>query len=217
MIENNDDFLDIFERRLGGFTGAPYVVLMDRCTNAIFLSLWYLKNFKDKDVSIIKLPARTYQSVPMTLKNLLGSEIVFTDFFWEKMYNVHHNVIDAAVCFEKNMYKEGSMMCISFQQKKPLNIGKGGAILLDDYQDYLRLQRLVHDGRSRHLTDTIEIKHTPGNILCGFHFNMSPDEGARGILLLNQIENSPRYGKSGGYGDYQDLRKIPNLESQPEV
>jgi dTDP-4-amino-4,6-dideoxygalactose transaminase len=208
VIKNNDEFLDIFEKRLSEFTGAPYVILTDRCTNAIFLSLWYLKNYKNIDVSEITLPSRTYQSVPMTLKNLLGSKIIFEDYEWDKMYMVHNNIIDASVGFEENMYIPGTMMCLSFQQKKALPIGKGGAILLDNKEDYSILSKLVHDGRKRYLSDREEIKNNPEDILCGFHMNMSPDEAAKGVLLLNQYKPKP-FGSSK---DYEDLRKIECLK-----
>jgi dTDP-4-amino-4,6-dideoxygalactose transaminase len=158
MIKNNDEFLTEFEEQIKYFTKAPFVILTDRCTNAIFLSLWYLKNYKGLDVSEITLPARIYQSVPMTIKNILGSKIIFEDYKWSKIYKVHSNVYDAAVGFEKNMYIPGTIMCLSFQQKKALPIGKGGAILLDNYEDYSVLSKLVHDGRSRYFSDKQLIK-----------------------------------------------------------
>ena len=211
MIRNNDEFLDLFENSLMSFTNAPFVVLTDRCTNAIFLSLWYLKHYKNVDISKITLPARTYQSVPMTLKNLLNIEIEFEDYEWQKMYKIYqnddYNVIDAAVGFEENMYMPGSMMCLSFQQKKQLPIGKGGAILLDDYEAYFTLSKLAHDGRLRYLSDRELIKESPDSILPGFHMNMSPDEAAKGILLLNQYKEKP----TGSSKDYADLRKIECL------
>ena len=36
---NNNDFILMFEKLLSEYTGAPYVVLTDSCTNALFLSL----------------------------------------------------------------------------------------------------------------------------------------------------------------------------------
>ena len=204
MIKNNDEFLTEFEEQIKYFTKAPFVILTDRCTNAIFLSLWYLKNYKDIDVSEITLPARTYQSVPMTIKNILGSKIIFEDYKWSKIYKVHHNVIDAAVGFEKNMYIPGSIMCLSFQQKKALPIGKGGAILLDNYEDYSVLSKLVHDGRNRYFSDKQLIKENPESVISGFHMNMSPDEAVKGILLINQYSDKP----TGSSDDYEDLRKL---------
>ena len=54
-----------FEEALAKFTGAPYAVTTDCCTHAIeiALRLTYQKG-------IVKFPARTYLSVPMTLSKL---------------------------------------------------------------------------------------------------------------------------------------------------
>ena len=204
VILNNDKFLDTFEKNLSLFTGAKYVVLTDRCTNAIFLSLWYYMKYRDVQIKEISIPARTYQSIPMTLKNLLGLDIVFTDEKWVGEYKVFKNIYDCAVNFSRAMYKPGTVQCISFQQKKALPIGKGGAILLDDKNMYETLKRLSYDGRGRYLSDREEIQNDPERVLCGFHMNMSPDEAAKGILLLNQFQ--PKL--PGTWEDYEDLRQL---------
>ena len=43
---------------------------------------------------------------------------------------------DSARRLEKDMYREGTMQCLSFGHGKPLHIGRGGAILLDDVVAY---------------------------------------------------------------------------------
>ena len=48
-----------FETELGKYTGAPYVVCVDSCTNAIFLSCYRL------NVKSVTIPKKTYLSVPM--------------------------------------------------------------------------------------------------------------------------------------------------------
>jgi hypothetical protein len=170
--------------------------------------MYYRKNILGENIEEITLPAHTYQSVPMTLKNLLGLKINFTNEKWAGEYKIHNNIYDCAVNFSRGMYKEGTIQCISFQQKKALPIGKGGAILLDNKNMYETLSRLVHDGRSRFLSDREEIKESPEDILCGFHMNMSPDEAAKGILLLNQYK--PKI--PGTWEDYEDLRKLQCLK-----
>jgi dTDP-4-amino-4,6-dideoxygalactose transaminase len=35
---NNNDFVELFEQKLCEYTGAPFAVVVDRCTNAILLS-----------------------------------------------------------------------------------------------------------------------------------------------------------------------------------
>ena len=51
---------DDFEKVLSDYSGAPYVVTVDNQSNALFLALMYEK-VKGKT---IKIPARTYPSVP---------------------------------------------------------------------------------------------------------------------------------------------------------
>jgi hypothetical protein len=42
-------------------------------------------------------------------------------------------------------------------------------------------------------------------IMIGYHMNMTPDEAAKGILLLNQITENYQVGS---YKDYSDLSKL---------
>ena len=69
---------------------------------------------------------------------------------WENFYIISKtNIIDAAVLWRKKSYIKGSMMCLSFQYQKHLNIGRGGMILLDNKRDYNNLIKLSYDGRQR--------------------------------------------------------------------
>jgi dTDP-4-amino-4,6-dideoxygalactose transaminase len=108
-------------------------------------------------------------------------------------------VIDAAVGFYKKMYIEGTYMCLSFQQKKALPIGKGGAILLDNEEDYNILKRMSWDGRDA----SIPVLDDLNDIILGYHMNMTPDEAAKGVLLLNQYR--PHKVNQGCWLDYPDL------------
>lgn len=205
-MNNNDDFLEIFEKKLSKFTGAPYVVLTDRCTNAIFLSMYYKIYYENRKISEIVLPSHTYMSVPMTLKNLLNLNIKFEEIHWKKRYKVYDNIYDSAVMFEKDMYESGTIQCISFQQKKILPIGTGGAILLDDIKTYEILKKLSYDGRDRFYSDRELIEKNSENIICGFHMNMTPDQAAKGILLLNQP--SQFQSIPNDWRNYSDLRQV---------
>ncbi len=199
-MKNNDEFLEIFEKELSRFTGAPYVVLTDRCTNAILLAL------KATGVNKVKIPNNTYLSVPMTLINH-GIDVEFEEYHWEEEYLLEgSNIFDSAVYFKENMYKhhQGSIQCVSFQQKKRLNIGKGGAILLDDKELAEKLRRMSHDGRSRFISDSEEILNQPNDIILGYHMNMSPDEAAKGILLLNQLQEYKKYS----YKNYPNISEL---------
>jgi len=59
-MKNVYDITKEFERTLGDYTGAPYVVTVDNQSNALFLALMY-ENIKGQEITI---PSRTYPSVP---------------------------------------------------------------------------------------------------------------------------------------------------------
>jgi dTDP-4-amino-4,6-dideoxygalactose transaminase len=201
MVLNNDDFIVEFEQRLASYTGAPYVVAVDRCTNAILLAVVSTLPAP----ATVTLPRHTYLSVPMTLI-LHGYTVQFVDNDWVGSYNIGNtSVYDCAVGFDEGMYKPGQIQCLSFQQKKRLPIGKGGAILLDDVNLYHKLQRLRHDGRNSRISVQEEMGVDPDSITIGYHVNMSPDEAARGILLLNQLQPSHT---TGGYANYPDISTL---------
>ena len=203
-FKNNHDFLTLFENRLKDFTGAKYVILTDRCTNALFLSLEYWKKYKMNPVDDNRLiiPNRTYISVPQMLERS-GFIPIFDNIKWVGSYQVGNtNIYDYAVQFHADMYKKDTVQCLSFQQKKAINIGKGGAILLDDEVMYQELKRMVHDGRD----GSIPV-HEDKELSFGYHMNMSPDEAAKGVLLLNQFDIEDNYRLNKDYNDYPDLSK----------
>jgi dTDP-4-amino-4,6-dideoxygalactose transaminase len=199
---NNNDFVELFEQRLCEYTGAPYAVVVDRCTNAILLSLEYQGKKKQR----ITIPMHTYLSVPMTLINH-NYNVWFQFKEWVGHYQLGNtNIYDYAVQFEKNMYISGQVQCVSFQQKKRLAIGKGGAILLDDEEMYKKLKRMRHDGRD----SSIPVMHEkPEDIIMGYHMYMSPDEAVKGLLLLNQLTSDYTLGT---FKDYPNLSLIPCLK-----
>jgi hypothetical protein len=61
---NSFDTILKFEQTLGAFTGAPFVIMTDCCIHAIELCLRY------KKVTRTLFPARTYISIPMTMRKL---------------------------------------------------------------------------------------------------------------------------------------------------
>lgn len=200
-MKNNDDFILNFEEKLCEYTGAPFSVVVDRCTNAILLALEYFKNKQET----IFIPKHTYMSVPMTLINY-GYNVKLIDYFWSGNYRIGNtNIYDYAVAFEKNMYKSDEIQCLSFQQKKRLSIGKGGALLLEDEKMAKILRRMRHDGRTTHIGTNKDIDDNNEKIMLGYHMNMSPDEAAKGILLLNQLTENYQLGS---HKDYSDLSKL---------
>ena len=76
-----------FEKEIAKFFGAPYAVAVDCCTHGIELCL------RMKNVQKIKVPKRTYLSVPM-LANKLNIELEWTDEVWQDYYYLTDDVID---------------------------------------------------------------------------------------------------------------------------
>ncbi len=64
-MKNIYDITNEFEKRLGDYTGAQYVVTVDNQSNALFLALYY-EHYVNKSITSehITIPSRTYPSVP---------------------------------------------------------------------------------------------------------------------------------------------------------
>lgn len=179
------DYIFKFEEQLSKFTGAPYVVTVDRCTHAIELCLIY-NQIKDT----VTIPKHTYISVPQTFLKL-GIPFKYNNKIWDYEYNIETtNIWDSARRFEKDMYKSGSMQCISFGRTKPLQIGLGGAILLDNEEAYKWLSMARSDGRDLKISPWQEQKI----FVQGYHYYMRPEECKIGLEKLknkdfNQSQN----------------------------
>lgn len=129
------------ERKLAEFTGAPQAVLVDCCTHALELCLIVER------VRWVSIPSRTYISVLMTLRKL-GIYNTFHTEAWIGEYQLGETRIwDSARRLERGMYREKQLQCLSFGYDKPLAVGRGGAILLDDPQLADRLRKMRYDGR----------------------------------------------------------------------
>ena len=88
-------------------------------------------------------------------------------------------MIDAAVFFKYGGYIPGSLMCLSFQFKKTLSLGRGGAILCDSAMDYENLKSMSYDGRS---DDVSWMKQNIKRI--GYHYYMTPETAEMGSAKL---------------------------------
>ena len=182
-----------FEQALGELTGAPFVVMTDCCTHALELCLRYVSPYK-----VVRIPAYTYISVPMMLRKLdIG--YIFEDEEWVGEYQIKEtNVWDSARKLQLGMYRKGQMQCLSFGHSKPLDIGRGGAILLDNKQAYRTLIRQRSDGR--------DLKISPWEsqkvFEMGFHYRPTIEEAVKALELLPQVDQATKYVK------YPDLREI---------
>jgi len=188
------DIVAEFERQVAEFAGAKYGIAVDCCSHGLFLSLKYLRA-----TGVVTVPANTYISVPMNIMHA-GCAVDFESIPWQGMYQLKpYPIWDAAVRWHSNMY-QGGLHVVSFQLKKRIPIGRGGMILTDDEQAYQWLRRARHDGRS---PDTPYIDDDIA--LPGWHYYMTPEDAARGLLLLqNRLADFP---DSADYTNYDDLRQ----------
>jgi dTDP-4-amino-4,6-dideoxygalactose transaminase len=175
-----------FERSLGDYTGAKYVVTLDNMSNALFLALYYEKNInKTITGNTITIPNRTYPSVPCEIIHA-GLQVNFKIVEGNTIkgaYNLEgSNVWDSALSFTADMYKPGTHMCVSFTGPyKHFKLSKGGAILTDSFQAYLWFKRARYSGRR-------ECSYHEDNLdMIGWNFYMMPELAARGLLLMNQF------------------------------
>lgn len=186
------DTVSKFEQIISDYFGAPYGVATDSCTHSIELSLRY------DNIQRVGCPRHTYLSVPMTFSKL-DIDWTFNDDKWNTYYYLDHTrIIDAAVLWQSDSYISGSLMCLSFQFKKHLPIGRGGMILTDDFNAYTALKEMSYDGRSPNIPwAEQDIKRM------GYHYYMTPESAERGIQLFDTVKDIQ--SKNWLYKDYPDL------------
>ena len=186
-----------FEEVIADFYDAPYAVAVDCCTHAIELCL---RHTAKPDVSI-GIPNRTYISVPFTLEKL-GLKWHWVNRDWKDYYHLEGtDIIDAAVYFKSGTYIPLSFMCLSFQFKKPLSLGRGGAILCQHQEDYEALKKMAYDGR---LDDQPWGNQAIDSI--GYHYYMTPEIATLGLQKLPEaIKKTP---KQWTITDWPDLTKM---------
>lgn len=198
------EVVDKFEKLIAEYAGSKYAVAVDSCTNALFLCLKcrqyhpHIRNGIYYDDTTI--PCYTYVSVPSAILQA-NYEFNFKNIAWAGYYQLRpFEIYDMAVRFTKDMYI-GGMCCLSFQIKKRLPIGKGGMILLDDYEAYKWLKKARYEGRD------ITKPYTEDNIeFMGWNMYMTPEDAARGILLFNQL---PEHNDDiCDWSHYTDLSKL---------
>jgi dTDP-4-amino-4,6-dideoxygalactose transaminase len=179
---------DDFEKELGRYTGAPYVITLDNMSNALFLSLYYEKNItKTITGDTITIPNRTYPSVPCEIIHS-GLKVDFDLVDGRTIKGAYQlkgsNVWDSALKFTADMYIPKTHMCVSFTGPyKHFKLSKGGAILTDNHDAYLWFKRARYSGRR-------ECSYHDDNLdMLGWNFYMMPELATRGMLLMNQFYN----------------------------
>ena len=189
------DDIKRFETALAEFTGAPYAIMTDCCTHAIEMCLRY------DGVRGLKMTPYTYLSIPMTMHKL-GIDYVYLEEDkqeWVGEYEFRYTrVWDCARRLEKDMYRSGTMQCLSFGYDKPLHIGRGGAILTDDVEIYDQLSQQRYDGRELQIIPWQEQKV----FKVGYHYKPTTEEAELGLKLLPHVNETPKFVA------YPDCREI---------
>jgi dTDP-4-amino-4,6-dideoxygalactose transaminase len=166
-----------FESALAKYTGAPYVVLTDGCTHALELC------FRHAKTKNTRFTAYTYLSVPMLMHHL-DIQFELTDTTWTGEYQFEDtNIWDSARRLEPGMYRPGQMQCLSFGWTKPLQLGKAGAILLDEAEAYQKFSRQRADGRDLHVP-----WETETDLILGYHYCPTLELCERGLELLPTVQ-----------------------------
>ena len=187
-----------FENVIKYFYGARYAVAVDCCTHAIELCL------RLSQPVAVTCPNHTYLSVPMTFKKL-NLQWSFYDTYWKDYYYIGNtNIIDAAVYWKREGYIPNTLMCLSFQFKKHLNVGRGGMILLDNQEQYEILKKMRYDGRDTGLDAAPWAEQDVDTM--GYHYYMTPETAALGLERFKLAEvTEPR---DWSWRDYPDLKTI---------
>lgn len=186
--------VQMFEEEVAEYTGAPYAVSVDSCTNALFLCCKYL------NVEEVLVPKHTYLSVPMSVIHA-GGTVRFIDLEWSGIYMLYpYPIYDAAKRFTSDMYIPNSFMCLSFHIKKHLKLGKGGMILTDNFDAVVWLKRARYEGRSERMYHNDDID------MLGWNMYLTPEQAAHGLALM---QNMPTHNKdiaeNNGYRDLTEF------------
>lgn len=193
--------IEDFEKTIAEYAGSKYGVAISSCTNAIFLSLLYLKSIGEITLGlVIRVPSRTFMSVPMSIINA-GFKVGFVERDWSGLYPLDPTrVWDSATRFTKGMYVKDSLQCLSFQYRKHLPIGRGGMVLTNDKKAVDWLKQARHNGKHPGISkweDTFE--------MVGWDMYLTPSDALLGLTLFNRL---PKNNKDCCcQDDYPDLSK----------
>ena len=136
MLRNPFEIVRWFEEEIAHYTGAPYAVATNSCTNAIFLACKHL-NVNGQSVTI---PKRTYLSVPQSIMQA-GGKLGFEDVDWKGIYQLKPlTIYDSAKRLTSNMYIPGSLTSLQFNFKTAFKIRKVGRTR-QDHKDAVQTRK----------------------------------------------------------------------------
>ena len=210
-MRNAFEIVKDFEQAVAQYTGAPYCVAVNSCTNALFLCLKWQQMQEPDDTQHITIPRKTYISVPMQILHA-GYLVDFNDEPWRGEYRLEpFDIWDSAKKFTSNMWYENGKLptcfdvmgyrykCLSFHWNKILGIQQGGAILTNNPHFDKWARRARFDGR------TEGVKPKDDNPIMGWHMYMSPEIAAEGLVRLMHLpKNNPDLPPD----DYPDLSQM---------
>jgi len=173
-----------FENEVANFFGSPYAIAVDSCTHGLELCI------RLQNLDSITVPKRTYISVPF-LANKLQIGLHWRDENWQDFYHLNEGprkIYDAAVLWKQDSYVKNSFMCVSFQYRKHLSLGRGGIILTDSKEDAIILKKMSYDGRLPNVPWREQNIDT-----FGYHYYMTPEVAMLGLdKLPKAIESTPK-------------------------
>jgi len=194
--------VDLFEKKMAEYAGSKYAVSVDSCTDALYLCLKYL----DASGTVI-LPSKTWISVPCSVIQS-GCKVKFDNYTWTGAYQLKpYPIWDGAVRMKKGMYKPNTYHCLSFHIRKHIPIGKGGMILTDDKKAYDWFRTVRYEGRTMSEDGINYVLYKKDVIKSqGWNMYMTPEQAARGLELLEKIEDDNPDQESSG--TCKDLEKL---------
>ena len=202
-LHNPYKIVKMFEEEVAEYTGAPYAISIDSCTNALFLICKYL------EVGEVTIPSKTYLSVPQSIIHA-GGEVVFDrreeTNNWNGIYQLKpYPIYDAAKRLKKNMYIDGTFMGLSFHIKKLLPIWKGGMILTDNAEAADWFKKARYEGRSEKFYKEDDITFH------GWNMYMTPQQAAQGLAMFqNYSVEGGDLGEDNGYRDLTEFTVFKN-------
>jgi dTDP-4-amino-4,6-dideoxygalactose transaminase len=203
-LHNPYKIVKMFEEEISDYTGAPYAISVDSCSNALFLCCKYLQ------VKEVTIPSKTYLSVPQSILSS-GGEVVFEPNAndWKGIYQLKpYPIYDSAKRFTSDMYIPNTFMCLSFHIKKHLKIGKGGIILTDNEDAAKWFKQARYEGRSEKLYHEDDID------MIGWNMYMTPQEAAHGLALMQNISwDNQDLDENNGYRDLREFTIFKNCKS----
>tara|TARA_R100001086_G_scaffold246507_1_gene178848 strand:+ start:2628 stop:3233 length:606 start_codon:yes stop_codon:yes gene_type:complete len=192
-----------FENKIASFFGSPYAVAVDCCTHGLELCL------RQQEIKHFTVPKRTYISVPF-LADKLNIRFDWREEEWQDFYYLGGtNIVDAAVLWKRNSYIPNTFMCVSFQYRKHLSLGRGGIILTDDKNAAIILKKMSYDGR---LPDIPWRKQDIKTI--GYHYYMTPEIAQNGLNKIDEAINT--IPKKWKVSDWPDLSKMSVFKHKDE-